>query len=171
MTESRTQESCSKSDRFQQPDRTIRTRPSCDVSPTVVSNQCHVQARPSVPLRCNQCPADSGNSGDRPQEDDLRGLGMSDSVVLEKPRRVRSSQKWCRQTQPTYCRWFLKKWGTSPKPEHRMFCQYLTLWVEQKELTLAWTPSRKPQLEILRRVPVCTPRPKPRVMGNLPCRQ
>ena len=81
MTESRTQESCSKSDRFQQPDRTIRTRPSCDVSPTVVSNQCHVQARPSVPLRCNQCPADSGNSGDRPQEDDLRGLGMSDSVV------------------------------------------------------------------------------------------
>jgi hypothetical protein len=40
------------------------------------------------------------------------------------------------QKDPAYCRWFLKKWGTSPKPEHRMFCQYLTLWVEQKELTL-----------------------------------
>ena len=29
------------------------------------------------------------------------------------------------QKDPAYCRWFLKKWGTSPKAEHRMFTHFL----------------------------------------------
>jgi hypothetical protein len=40
------------------------------------------------------------------------------------------------QKDPTYCRWFLKKWGNSLKAEHRMFCQYLRMWVERKEANL-----------------------------------
>ena len=81
MPESPIQKAFDESDQMQQPDRAIKTRPTCDSSSTVDPNLCHVQARLSVPLRCNQCPADSGNPGDRPQEDDLRGTGMSDSVV------------------------------------------------------------------------------------------
>ena len=41
---------------------------------------------------------------------------------------------------PAYCRSFLKKWGTSPKAEHRMFTYFLNLWVERKELTLGIDP-------------------------------
>ena len=40
------------------------------------------------------------------------------------------------QKDPAYCRGFLKKWGNSPKTDHRMFCHFLSLWIERKELTL-----------------------------------
>ena len=40
------------------------------------------------------------------------------------------------QKDPAYCRWFLKKWINSPKAEHRMFCHFLNMWIERKELSL-----------------------------------
>lgn len=49
------------------------------------------------------------------------------------------------QKDPTYCRWFLKKWGNSLKAEHRMFCQYLMMWVERKEATLGLENPEEPQ--------------------------
>ena len=42
---------------------------------------------------------------------------------------------------PSYCKWFLKKWGTSPKREHQLFSHYLQRWIERQELEQGMNPN------------------------------
>eukprot|EP00435_Cladocopium_sp_Y103_P008472 s1645_g2.t1 len=53
---------------------------------------------------------------------------------------VSKVQRWSLQADPAYCKWFLKKWGSSPKKEHKMFSHYLMLWVERQELEQGTCP-------------------------------
>jgi hypothetical protein len=43
-------------------------------------------------------------------------------------------------TDPNYCKWFLKKWGASPKNAHQTFSLFLGLWIERQELEQGKSP-------------------------------
>jgi hypothetical protein len=60
-------------------------------------------------------------------------------------------------TDPNYRKWFLKKWGASPKKEHQTFSLFLGLWIERQELEQGKSPGGNASTEPMppKVVPVC----------------
>ena len=45
---------------------------------------------------------------------------------------------------PKYCQWFIRKFASSSKDEHREFLAFLDMWVERKELEMSKTGTTVP---------------------------